>query len=224
MRAVSFNVWVGQEPEKLRRNLVELVDDLTFERTGPPHILSLQEAKRYSGTIPGYERVAVDDGHPDDAGCVLLVRKRGVEITHRHVVRAEGPRWRGPKHGLMHEPKVFPGVTIVHDGQAWVVLGIHRIPNRAMNPEASYAETKAVVDWATTRKPGRPMAMVGDFNGSANDADIIRLANATGTNVTLRGIDGALHRNVRVQSAVRISQQYGSDGHRPVVLNFEEDS
>lgn len=224
MRVVTFNCWVGQEPDKLRRNLLDLVDDLTFERTGKPHILALQEAKHFDGSIRGYERYAVDEGHNDNSSNVMLVRERGVEITHRHKIEAEGPWWQGPRHGLMHPPKVFPAVTVVVDGQAWIVADLHRIPNRAMNPEAAAYETKAIVEWSNSRKPGRPLAMVGDLNGSSQDPELRRLATATNTTLAVRGIDGGLVRNCDVQSAVKLSGLYGSDSHRPVVMNLKEDS
>ncbi len=225
MRVVTFNAWVGQEPEDLRSNLLQLCGDLFA-----PEVIALQEATRFDGTIPGYDRVAASDRgrHRDASSSVLLVRRKGVRIMRATAVRVNGPSWVGP-HGTVHPPRVYPAVSLlVHNdrkigsAERWRVIDVHRTPLRHQNREAWAAEEDALARWAGT--PGdspRPVVMLGDWNGRYSD--LRPLAKRTGTSVHLRGIDGALLRNCH-GDARRLPERYGSDAHFPVALDLTKET
>ncbi len=223
---VTFNVWTGQHPEALRDNLGQLVDDTEKLTRRPLTALALQEAKRFDGTLPGFTRVACDEGPPDSSEVVLLVRKHGVKLLHEHTVRVDDPagRWVGPKHGRRHPPHVWPGATIEDEtGQRWVLLAVHRLAGRGRNPEAWAAEHATLVKWANTRHEGRPLGMFGDWNSRAYDPRRLSvgfLARDIRAETHLKGIDGAVVRDCRA-TARKLRSKYGSDAHRPVLHTLE---
>lgn len=223
LRLVTFNVWVGQHPKRLRRNLRRLVRQLNH-----PHVIALQEAKRFRGTIPGYQRLAcTEPQHEDDLDCVLLVRN-DVAVIHPRIVRVDGPMWRGPKHGLAHAPKVFVGATLEHLGRRWDVLNVHRTwTGRGRHNMASWnAEDTKLHSWLTHRaqraNATRPVIALGDWNGGLADrrydATVARLAHDVDAQYAFSGIDGALAINVSDVSRRELDDLYGSDGHHPVSI------
>lgn len=219
MRIVTFNAWVGQRPRALRKNLERLVD--VTER---PEILAVQEAKRWDGTIPGYERVAWDTkgAHEDTGNGVILVRRRGVEIYGRRFLHVDGPWWEVVNHDKMHPPRLYPGVGIETREGRCIVLNVHRVPSRHVNSEAWAAEHRDLRAWAGRR--AHPFAMVGDWNGRESDRgpfSISTLAEEIGGKAHLRGIDGAITRGFKVTHLERLDRKFGSDAHRPVVIDLE---
>lgn len=225
LRVVTFNVWVGQAPSQLRRNLIELAND-----TGRPHVIALQEAKRFGGTIPGYCRIDSETFRREAKSNVLLVRNADVTVHRYHEVAVQGPMWKGPKHGLEHPPRIFPGTTVEVDDQRWDVLDVHRTPGGPTssvksNRRASWAaEDRDLESWLDSRwerHPERPALVVGDHNNRVfdrNKLSISDLARRTECNLAVLGIDGALFRNCTVK-ARKLDRLYGSDGHRPVVID-----
>lgn len=219
MRIVTFNAWVGQDPRDLAQHLEELAHD-----TDRPEVIAVQEAKRYGGSIPGYERVAASMKHLEDRSCLLLVRRRGVKIHRERELRIVGPWWTGP-HGDRHPPRVYPGVGIeTPEGRA-VVLNVHRTPIRnsgkpgvAGSWAAEHVQLRAWLNDRTTH----PAAAVGDWNGRESDTEpmsVSDLAQQTRTDLRLRGIDGALTKGFEGRTR-KLDQKYGSDGHHPVVVDL----
>lgn len=209
----------NSDPDQLRDNLAQLARD-----TGHPHVLALQEATRLRRPIHGYQRVAIDfPDHPDDLGCQLLVRD-DVDVIRRRLVPVGGPWWTGPKHGLRHPPKVFVGATVAIERQRWDVLSVHRVwtgPHHR-NADTWRAERTALMEWIPARAQHdnghRPVVAAGDWN---DRGEAMRpLVHATGGQLAMRGIDGALavHAQLRVH---KLDSRYGSDGHEPVVARVQ---
>lgn len=222
---VTFNAWTGNRD--LRGNLIDLADD-----THKPHAIVLQEVKGWDGTIPGYERVADDNSHPEAASTVILVRSRGVDILATSFLRVDGPRWVGPKHGEVHEPRVFPRVSIAAAGFETDLLGVHRTPggpypNIKVNGESWAAEDRAIEAWFARRRdrnPDRVQAAVGDQNDRATDfrdRSVRHLSKRVSGRLLLKGIDGAIIAGAKGK-ARRLPGKYGSDAHRPVHLTLKE--
>ena len=206
---------VGQSPEEMRRNLLCLVDEVEAELNAGLDVLALQEAKRFDGTLPGFRRIAKDEGHDEHSNNVLLVR-RGLEVTRTFFVEPGGPDWIGPKHGDRHPPRVFPGVRLRKDRQPWAVLDVHGIPNRSRNPVAAGAEWAALTEWYNGRRRGLPVLGLGDWNGRRTDISMLRFARRTKSRLYLKGIDGAVARDCRVKGLVELDGLFGSDAHQPV--------
>lgn len=209
MRAVTFNAFVGQPPAQLEANLRELARD-----TDHPHVIALQEATRWGGTIPRYRRVAADDlERPEAAACVLLVHD-GVTMRRRRPIVVQGPGWIGPHLDLKHPPRVFPSVA-VKDGRWWELADVHRVTGgKGRNAEAYAAEGRALEVWSDHRRPGRSQAMLGDWNGIPRG-----LAKRVGGHLHLHGIDGAVVVNGDAE-VTELRGLYGSDTHHPVMVHL----
>lgn len=221
LRLVTFNMWVGNRDP--RQNLMALAFD-----TNRPHVIALQEARRFNGTIPGYERHDVDEpGNPESDNCVLLIRKEGVQVKRERDIDVKGPAWIGPKHGLKHPPRDFPGITVEVDGQRWDVVNVHRSWTGGLrhNMGSWTAEHRALVSFADRRAqfaPNRPLAFVGDWNGRRSDPRRFAMRDlnkSIGGRLLLKGIDGALVRGCRGR-ARRLDEKYGSDAHKPVEITL----
>lgn len=227
---VTHNIWVGNKDP--RGNLIRLRDDTAAITGTRPHAIVLQEAKRFRGTIPGYDRHACDEHGDECRSTVVLVRDRGVDVTRARFLHVDGPDWVGPKHGDPHEPRTFPDLTLeVHDehgDQRWDLLGVHRTPGGpnphiAVNGRSWAAEHDEIVGWADHRQErheGRPFLIVGDHNdraGTLEPRSLGRLAADIDATAKMRGIDGALVHGARA-TAEELPGRYGSDGHQPVII------
>lgn len=225
MRGVTWNAWVGQSADELIENAGELLRD-----TGFPVVLATQETWRLRRPIPGYKRFAADGGHPENASCQLHVR-RGVKVLNDFFLRPGGPNWVGPKHGLVHPPRVFPGVTLVHAKQLWDVVCLHRVPGGPdalpmRNREAWRHEDErlqAFADHRARRRPERNLLLLGDWNNGAGDRSPLSvrdLAKRIDAEMALEEVDGALVRGHEGKVRTRkLSGRYGSDNHEPVVVS-----
>jgi hypothetical protein len=222
LRIVTHNIWVGQPPARARENLSRLA-----RNTKMPHVLALQEARRFNGSIKGYDRYAVEEsGNPEADNCVLLVRE-DVEVFRDRSIDVIGPVWIGPKHDIPHPPRDFPGRSLRVEGERVDVLNVHRTPGGPWSRVAASwrAEHAALMKWADQRDeeaPDRPLAMVGDHNGRAGDPrkfGLPDLAKRIDGKLLMKGIDGAIIRGC-TGKAVELDDKYGSDGHHPVLLTL----
>ena len=218
LRLVTHNLWVGQSNRSARRNLGRLAGD-----TDRPHVLALQEAHRFDGTIPGYRRIGVETKlHRDDGDCVLLVRN-DLPVIRPRLVQVGDPWWTGPKHGLRHPPHVFVGATIDHGGHRWDVLSVHRCwtGRGKRNLGAWRAEHTALRRFlrerASRNRGQRPVIALGDWNAGATELEDLAQDVLKPAQLAMRGIDGALVINATA-AADKLDGRYGSDGHHPVAV------
>jgi hypothetical protein len=220
--SVTWNAWVGQSEADVLENGGRLVQELDL-----PVVVALQEVWRCRRPLAGYKRYAADGGHPENASTQLHVR-RGVQVLQEFYLRPGGPNWHGPKHGLVHPPRVFPGVTLRYAKEVWDVIGIHRVsggPDAHLegNRECWRREDErlqAFADSRARRHPTRRLLMLGDWNNGAGDRSPLSvrdLAGRIGADLELVGVDGGLARGARL-AAKELPDLYGSDNHRPVVL------
>lgn len=219
---VTHNVWSGQSPKSVRDNLSRLVVDVAARWDEKPHVLLLQEAKRFDGTLTGYVRVAHDGGHADNSNCVMLVRADvGIRFPSREVTNSEN--WVVVSHDKTHPPRVWPAPTLIYPPTVeWDVVDVHRVPARGANDDAWAAEHQAIVDYADQRPDGRPLVLGGDWNGKTDDPrplSITALAGQIDARVRVKGIDGFLLRDCAGE-AVKLPDKYGSDHHKPVVIKL----
>jgi hypothetical protein len=227
LRTVTWNAWVGQLPSRMRRNLIVLT---TLLRR--PHVVVVQEAWRWDGTIPKYIRHAARDGLVDDdtgQSTVIFVRE-DVPILHKGAQVVAGGEW--VYDGNRKQPRVFPRVTVEWDRVVWDIIGIHRIPGgpttpRPVNQPAWDAEHDLIREWVldiVMRHPGRPVLLLGDWNthpDEKGERSLAALARQIDGTVVVIGIDGGILVNCTPHRLHKLTSTYGSDSHRPVVITAE---
>jgi hypothetical protein len=228
-RFIVHNVYVGQHPDSAVANLLRLA-----ERFDPDGFL-LQESMRLTGhRVPGYRTLSVpaaERSHADDGNCRVLVREDGVAVRDSYVVRVQAPGWRGPKHGLPHPPRVFVGGALDLDPDAgWRrelnLLSVHRMPggptSRLQGGEANWrGEHEALVRFADGHD-GVPLLLGGDWNvrtTNRHPLGLAGLARRIGAVVRVKGIDGVLAVGFERVEVRQLFRRYGSDQHRPVVVD-----
>lgn len=233
VRAFTWNPHAGRADE-LPEVLPRVLED-----AGSPELVALQEVWDWGGTIPGYRRVAAPAEqwpHRDARSTILLVKRaRGIRVLGETFRQVDGPVWHGPN-GVVHPPRLFPRVALSFGDWALEGIGIHRTwvnpnpsPHRAGNLKSWEAEHRELLEWAARRHkraPGRALVMLGDHNGRRTDAgrhgtqySLQSLAEHMGGTLELRGIDGAVARDVRVDQLDELDHTYGSD-HHPVSMRL----
>ena len=237
MRLVTFNKWIGQRQVLANRNLRRLARKL-----GKPLFIVLQEAQNFDGTIPGYRAYrCTEQGLTSDdtyRAIVILVHE-SVRVKAAFARSVPGGDWvwkAGAK-----EARVWVRLVCELEGEVFEVWGGHRIPGGPMagivsNRKAWAAEHRFLVEWILRVKqkhPNRPIFIGADWNSHRDDnphhsASLAELAHRVGGRWFLRGIDGFLviagrglpqppKRRRRVR---KLLGKFGSDGHRPVVLDY----
>lgn len=135
-----------------------------------PGVACLQEcydAPDLVGKVPGYtyryqgfgfepEHEGYIEEHSDN---VVLVRD-GIEVKAREAYEMTTP-WKGPKLGLMHDPRIFRRVTVFADGKTWRVVNVH-------GPFGDAARREFLA-WArgefeALASLGDPVIFIGDWN------------------------------------------------------------
>lgn len=224
LRVVTWNVSVTQPPDQLAQNLEFMLAD-----AGQPHVVALQEAKRYKGAPPGYRRWAADQHpRPEADNNVLLVRRRGVELVRRRVLAIHGPHWTGPHQGREHPPRVYPGVDVRAEGSTvWSLLDVHRVTGgpTGKNADAWLAEDQQLEAWSDQRHlrhRDRQLVLLGDWQLNAKDQRPLApagLGRRINGRLLFSGIDGAIvtHAHGHVH---QLPRRYGSDTHQPVVITM----
>lgn len=216
LRLISWNVHVGNSPATIRRALIVLA--AMFR----PHVIVLQEAKRFTGTIPGYRRHAADDSTAKDAAnCVTLVRRgaRNVRGGPEHV---PGKGWSYK--GNRKPPRTFYSNRLTRGGVRWHVLNVHRCvggPN-GNNVAEWMAEDATIVGWAQQRPEGVLVILGDQQNDHAKPRDpgsTANLADRLGADIlTPGGIDYALTRGAGGKIR-KLARMFGSD-HAPVLVTL----
>jgi hypothetical protein len=223
MRYVTFNVWVGQLPAPLLRNLLTLV---VFLRR--PHGLFLQEAKRLQRPPRGYKLVQAGSGDEARSSAILVRRDGHIRRTGFWTVPNGDWIWNGKE----REPRTFVMVVVQFDKTIEHWINVHRTPRGPVpaiekNQQAWAAEHRMLVKKVRRiqrRFPGRRIVLGGDWNSPfdwmpSHPKSIRSLADAIGAKVWMVHIDGFLILNGPLDAALRkLAGRYGSDAHRPVYL------
>lgn len=215
LKVISWNVRITQSPANVRAELREIRDGIH------PQVIELSEATRMYGHLDGLgyrviqRRPVRNYGtyQTEDANKAILVAA-GVRLDRVDVMVGK-ECWRGPKAGIMHEPRTQLGVVVTWQGESWKLGAFHGpFGRRAVN---EFVATE--VRYSLRTVPGRPVIIVGDQNLS-RAAFTERVAKPTGSRVAGNSVDLAAYRNVRLIS-VRVLAWHGSD-HRPVYYFFSE--
>lgn len=225
VRAVTFNVWVGQRLSRLRINLLLMVTRLSF-----PRVVALQES-RVGGmwTIKGYRCFAPGRKYPDGYQNRLLIR-RGSRVVDKGAVQSPvGWNYGGkPK-----PPRVFPWVAIAvgrrKRRRIFVFVNVHRIPvgpdqPRPVNERAWDAEHDLLIGLNKDLKkrfPGCTTTFLGDWNSherkmTSDPHSLKSLSVKLGAIMEIIDIDGFMVVNGSPKRVWKMPYGFGSDGHRPV--------
>lgn len=218
LRLISWNVYVGNSPRTIRAALIVLA---TLFR---PHVIALQEARRFDGTIPGYKRYAADQTkRPDADQQVILVRGRRRRNLKHRTYNVPGDGWH--YEGNPKPPRTFNGVGLTVGGLWWNVLDVHRCvggPN-GNSPDEWWAEDELIANWFATAADG-PAVAVGDWNdqfkslADGSVADLARRVDADGL-LPGDGIDYALVKGCGGKVR-KLARMFGSD-HAPVLYTLK---
>lgn len=218
-------MWQGQSVRARRENLIRLADD-----TGRPALIYVQEGSRGDAwTIPGYtaHRGSPALG-PEHDSCVILVRNDG-RILDKGAWKVPGGQWTW--NSRRRAPRVWPWVVVDFDGLTIAAINVHQIPNgptpwRDDNARAWNAGHRLLLDKVPDLARRFPDAVVvpgGDWNARLDakpdhPASLLTLAEQLGALPRLRHIDGFLVVGGHAGPPERIESKYGSDAHRPVVV------
>lgn len=189
LEVLSYNVQIGKWAE-------DLTEILRLVKQTNPDLVFLYEASNLEGhlNVPGYDAFQLKDrpkrrgSQPNQAGVALLVKKQLVHGSPMNIVMRKF--WRGPKHGLLQDPRVYRWIRVKKNGVIWAVGGFH-LPFGASARAESFAKMRL---WFKNTVPGRPKIAVSDFNGNKANAEK-NVGDAVGANVVGRGVDLALYKN-----------------------------
>lgn len=141
IRVLSWNVYVGQRPTRVRRRLRRLI------RRHRPDVIALQEAYRCGPALArlrGY-RVVQGPNVGEAADCALLIARRH-KVTNTGMVRMR-QRWA---HKRPKQPRVYPRARVrVAPGVVVRVLSVHWPPRGANNGPARAESRTRTARWLT---------------------------------------------------------------------------
>lgn len=169
--ATSWNLLTGRPLRTVARELRAVIKE-----NGKPPVVSLQEATKYRTVIKtvaaamGYRVYQPRDIAPKakgvqarESGSTALLVRKDIRLRKSFTIRCK-ETWKGPKHGLVHEGRVLPGVVGYINGR-WTTVIANHMPtgkNLASNRKAwdeQQARIKAVV-----KNLGYPFTVIGDNN------------------------------------------------------------
>lgn len=218
LSVLTHNVWNGRDWED---DVLPTINAILTKYQ--PHVSGFQEcykAPDLTGKVPGYAYRYQGFGfEPEHEGWieehsnnVILVRD-GVEVKAREAYEMT-LAWRGPKLGIMHEPRIHRRVTVRNDEQNFRVINVHGPFGAEPKAETLYrikTEIEALAEL------GDPVIAIGDWN-----VDFETLVAAMGPNITVdgRGPDMVAYVNCRKVSSVNLGRQ-GSDTHDCKIWTFE---
>lgn len=144
VKALLWNVWVGQSPRRVRRTLRSLA------RKHRPDVVVLNEAYRCGDMLRTIKRFEVHQGPNVGEGADVAVL---VAARHR-VCRSREVRmrktWTVVSKGRVKTPRVFRSVRVRHvDGPVLRVLGVHGPTAHKVNEPARQEFEARVARWAT---------------------------------------------------------------------------
>lgn len=210
---LSWNVYIGNTPEKVRLNLSPMLS------TYKPEVCALMEASKMYGHLGalGYKVVQLKPrplrpGSQPGQGNIAILVRNDVKIKQRFSLRML-TFWLGPKHGLPQDPRVYRWVKIVWKDKTWKIGAAHQ----PFGVTARLESVRKLIGWFNRTVPGRPTVLVLDANMSQPEFRQ-RIADKVGAQVLGSGIDIAAYKNARCVS-VRDLGKRGSD-HPAMLYGF----
>lgn len=213
LRVLSWNVYIGNAPSKVRMNLSPMLN------THKPEVCALMEASKMYGHLNmlGYKVVQLKPrplkpGNQPGQGNIAILVRNDVKIKRRLTLKML-TFWSGPIHGLPQDPRVYRWVKIKHGGKTWKIGAAHQ----PFGIRARAESVRKLVGWFNRTVPGRPTVLVLDANMSQAEFRQ-RVASQVGAQVLGDNIDIAAFKNA-VCVSVRDLGKRGSD-HPAMLFGF----
>lgn len=193
LKVVSANVQIGDwKPD--------LADIREMARAYQPDVIALYEATKLYGhlEVDGYKTYQLatrrlrKGSQPNTSGVAVLVHE-GL-ATESFLIRMK-KFWRGPKHGLLQDPRVYRWVRVKKGGVTWKVGAFH-FPFGAGPQAESVAAARGFFRGLV---PGRPVILAMDANMSKIKSDA-RIADPVGAELAGSGVDQFVYKNCRLLS------------------------
>lgn len=189
LEAMSWNVYVGNHPSKVRANLVKFINRHN------PDVIYLYEALHLFGNLEGLGyRVlqlkprATKPGRASNNGNIVCLVRNGLEIKTSKIARMSRA-WKGPRLGKPQDPRVFRVIKVKKQGVVWKVAGVHFPFGRARVEAVNFVRNLIKVT-----SPKRPVIVLGDFN--FNEKNVTEnIAKPAGAEVAGERIDLAVYAN-----------------------------
>lgn len=147
IRSLLWNVWVGQHPDAVRRELEQLLAE------HDPDTVVLNEAYRCRQVLrglPGYRRPIHGPNIGEGADVAVLVARRHQIIRRIHLPMRR--RWKVLSKNRVKAGRECRGARVRHvEGPVIRWLGIHGPTNHAVNEPAQREMKNRVSRWATPR-------------------------------------------------------------------------
>lgn len=193
LKVVSANVQIGPW-------VPDLVDIRQVAKQHRPDVICMYEATKLFGhlEVEGYKAYQLapkrlrKNSQPNTAGIAMLVKDGLPRVTF---LMRMTKFWRGPKRGLLQDPRVYRGLRVKKNGIIWKVGAFH-FPFGA---EAQAESVGAVRSFFRNTIKGRPTIAVMDANMSKLKADT-KMADPVGAELVGTGVDLALYKNCRLIS------------------------
>jgi hypothetical protein len=224
LRVLCWNVYVGNKPRRVRAALL-LLAALFW-----PHVICLQEARRFTGTIPGYRRLAADTLDRDDATQNIILVRRGLTILEHGPIAVPGNGWT--YNGHRKPARTFYSLVLTApSGLVWRILNVHRCVGgpRGNSPGEWEREDYEIETWADDPfLIDDPTVIVGDHNDdfkladedrSGTTADLAQRIGADALTVDDDEIDYALIRDCG-GTIRQFPNKLGSDTHAPMLITL----
>ena len=207
MKILYWNVYVGHNPDDVKRELSSMV------KTYDPEIIGLGEAMRLRGLhIPGYKKFVYE---PVDNNTINYYNGDTIVFV-RNDVKLESQRWMkltawwtGPKHGYRQPPKRYFLSRIKVGNDVWRV-SVGHWPFNTARPET----LQRITNWFEKLRK-RVAIHVGDLNTRSDDLETF--VRKFGADQTGHGVDRTIFRHCTAHA--KPLGRHGSD-HEAVLFTY----
>lgn len=213
---IGWNIYIRNKKSVVRAALKEMIEEEN------PDIIFLFEATNMFGDLGGlgYEVAQLKPrplkkGNRPAQGNIAVLTKRGHERKGVFKLVME-KFWRGPKHGLPQDPRVYRWILFQKERVTWKVGGWHGPFGKA----ARWETVRAIRKWFRRSLPGRPVIGVADANYNVGEVQDL-IGDHVGAEVAGKGVEVVAFKNCRLVAKQELAK-FNSD-HNAMKYIFEAD-
>lgn len=213
LKVGSWNVYEGHSSDDVNKQLTSIF------ATEKPDVFCLQEAYNLKINVPGYQ-VYHASGAAEHKGYISEHPETAILVRNDVALKVKEPiemkeTWKGPKAGIMHDPRIHRYVTVNKGGMNWRVANFH-IP---FGTDAVNESCAAAVAWLNQMGALGPAIAVGDWNMDHATANT-KIASHAGASVDGGGVDLAIYKTCIKVNGVNLGK-HGSDDHDVKIWTFK---
>lgn len=190
---IAWNIYIGTGAKAARTALRDFIERFS------PEIIALMEATNLYNDLDGlgYEVIQLRPkpsrkGNRPGQGNIALLVRNDVPILKRKALHMR-KFWRGPKHGLPQDPRVYRSILVEFDGRKWKIGCAHT----PFGTEARIESRFRLVRWLQKTLPGRPTVLVIDANMHRSEFKN-DIAEPGGAKIAGDGIDLTAYKNCKL--------------------------